>query len=345
MSRVLPTVLRETASSILTAKGAPRDIAELVAESLVEAEMKGVHSHGLIRLKPYLQSIQNRTLVPNARPKIKSERGAVVVLEGNKAFGQLVGTEAMRLAVERARLYGMGCTGARRLHHSGVLEFITSRAAAAGVIGIAFNNTEPLMVPPGGKTKTVGNNPFSISVPSKSNPVTLDLALSVVARGKIREALFEGRSIEPGWAVDEDGNPTLDASKAMKGALLPLGSHKGYGIAFMIDVLAGILTSSATGPDIITWESDAGGQWTSGFIAMAIDPSFFVEEGEFRTGVSELVRKTKELQGGRKVYAPGEDRSEEYFRSSENGVLLSDKLVNELNEISRELALGIVLPV
>ncbi len=339
MERVGFVDLKRLCKSILIAAGAEDDIASLVSESLVEAEMCGVHSHGIIRLRPYIESIRNKNLIPNAKPEVVKDNRTVVILDGNRGFGQFVASVAMGLAVERAKLYGLACVGARNLHHSGMLEFITHKASSADMIGIAFNNTEPLMVPPGGNTKVVGNNPFSISVPSNSHPVALDMAQSVVARGKIREALFEGRNIEPNWAVDRDGNPTTDPSEAMEGALLPVGAHKGFGMAFIIDILAGVLTGSETGSDVITWEAQPDSRWQSGLVTIAINPSYFLDIDVFKGKISETVTKAKKAQRDRKIFVPGEDRRESYLEALKNGVPISDKSKNELKGLSNELGI------
>lgn len=227
--------------------------------------------------------------------------------------------------------------GAVRLHHTGMLEFVTERAARRGMIGVAMNNTEPLMVPVGGRRRAVGNNPLSVSVPSSAGPVTLDMALSVVALGKVREALFEGKEIGEGWAVDGEGRPTRDPKEAMLGSLLPVGGHKGFGLAFVVDVLAGALIGAAVGPDVKTWSTPGG--WNSGFLAISIDPAAFVGREELSAAVSRYVRRIKEIQGV-KVYVPGEDRAERAQESRRFGLRISSRLAENLVELARGTPTG-----
>ena len=323
-------------SSTLQAVGTEPEIANIVAESLVEAEAKGVGSHGLMRLGSYIESVKNGSVFPKSIPTLLREENAATIVDGHFGFGAYTGIFAIKKAVKIAETFGIGSVAVTNIHHTGMLSFISEKAAQNGMIGIVCNNGHAAIAPPGGKKKVIGSNPFSISIPTEDSPFTIDMAISVVSIGTVRKFLMEGKELEKSWAIDADGNPTTDPAKALNGSLLPFSGYKGFGVGLIVDILAGLLTGSMAGPDVITWNNE-GKHWTTGLFLVVIDPSRFIGREEFRKRVQEYLLTIRNSQGGITFNIPGEDRTSKFRESKLHGIILSDELYTSLNKVSSTL--------
>src|SRR6185437_6341977 len=210
--------------------------------------MRGIPSHGLMLVPMYAERIGAGSVTTATAGEVVTDLGAIAVLDAKNALGILTGDQAMALAVERARQFGIGAVAVRHAFHFGGAFRYVMAAADAGLVGIAAANTRPLIPAPGGAKAVIGNNPLAIGVPrAGAEPIVLDMALSESALGKIRIAAAEGREIPPTWATDASGVPTTDPQAAIAGLLLPAAGPKGYGLAFMVDVLTGVLSGGAFG--------------------------------------------------------------------------------------------------
>lgn len=331
--------LVEFAGAVLGATGIAADECDVIAASLVEANLRGVDSHGVLRLLQYAESIRGGRVQP--RPEVKVSRilpGSGLVDAGG-GYGFRPTRLAVDLAVELALEVGIGVVGVRDSHHFGMAALYAERAAAAGLIGIVTTNTGPVMAPVGVTTPLVGNNPIAISVPRRppADPLSLDMALSGTAFGRIRLAAAEGRPIPAGWAHDKHGRPTTDAAEALAAGLLaPMGGHKGYVLSVVVEVLTGILTGSRFGLASSAHDHGAGGV---GHLAIAIRPDMFVDGEAFLDAVEALVA---ELRGaptadGAEVLLPGElEQRTRRLRAAE-GVPLSAELVEQLDRLAESL--------
>jgi uncharacterized oxidoreductase len=245
--RVPATALRALATELLIAAGCGADEAEAIASSLVQTNLYGHDSHGIGLLPAYLRNLKAGLARAGQAPSVVTDAGALVSLDGNRGFGQVVGAAAMRIAIERAREHGVAIVGLANVHHLGRIGQWAEQCAEAGFASIHFVNvlSTPLVAPWGGIAARLSTNPFCVGVPHAPHPVVLDYATSAIAYGKLRAALEEGRRVRQGVLLDADGKPTDDPAVMIPerlGALLPFGEHKGYALAVMCELLGGALS-------------------------------------------------------------------------------------------------------
>lgn len=332
--------LKEVSMEILKGLNLPESEADLVAESLVRAEMRGVDTHGVRFLKLLSDRLANQMISIPTPLKVIREEGATALLDGGNGLGQVAAHRAMNMSIQKAREFGIGITLVRNTNHIGILAFYTQMAAEEGMVGILMCNSAPSMAPWGGVDPLFGTNPLSIAVPCDSKgSLILDMSSSVVARGKIRKAQRMKEPIPLGWALDETGAPTTDPDAALKGTLLPIGGPKGYGLALMVDILAGVLSGSQYGPNIKTFHEPLGPTGV-GVFTMAIHVERFMPLEEFKTLInsySELIRNSRKAKGVSRIYLPGEIEREKEEKSLLEGVDLHDSVVNELNNLLEEV--------
>lgn len=316
--------------------------ARLLADTLVQADLWGHQSHGVMRTFWYASRFRSGATRIDTSPEIVTDAGAICVLDGCNGIGQVVADAAMNQAVERAKAHGIGAVAVRNSGHFGTAMYFTRKAAHRGCIGILTTNASPAMAPWGGREKLIGTNPWSISAPAGKHPVMmLDIANSAVARGKLYLAKKDNKQIPPGWAIDADGRPTTDPAEGIIGNILPMAGHKGYAIATMIDVLSGILSGSSfsgavVGPYLRTGESGAG------HLALALDIESFRPLWEFERDMETLIARIKDsplAEGAEEIYYPGELEERAQRRHLEDGVRLPPDTLQELNLAAGELGL------
>jgi LDH2 family malate/lactate/ureidoglycolate dehydrogenase len=306
--------------------------------------MRGIPSHGVMLVPMYAGRIRAGSVTTATRAEVVTDFGAVCVLDAGNALGILTSDQAMALAVEKARRLGIGAVAVRRaFHFGGAFRYVQS-AARAGLIGIAAANTRPLMPAPGGARAVVGNNPLAIAVPrTGGDEVVLDMALSEAALGKIRLAAQEGRDIPSTWATDASGTPTTDPHAAVEGLLLPAAGPKGYGLAFMVDALTGVLSGGAFGAGVRGLYADAAAPNDCAHFFLAIDPAAFGDG--FADRLSELsaqVSGSPAAPGVDRVLLPGQLEAERHATASVHGVTVPDSVLTALRETAD--AVGAELP-
>jgi LDH2 family malate/lactate/ureidoglycolate dehydrogenase len=339
MPTVTPERLKDSVIEVLKGLGASEDEAPLVAESLVRAEMRGTDTHGLPYLKLLVERIEARMVSVPTRVAVLKDEGATALLDGGNGIGQVAGWKAMEISLRKAREFGIGSTLIRNTNNLGFFAFYTMHAAAQGFAGIAMGNANAAISPWGGAEAFFGTNPISIAVPGSPEPIALDMSSSLVARGKIRRAQRLGEKIPLGWALDESGAPTEDPGAALKGTLLPIGGPKGYGLAFMVDVLAGMLSGSAFGQDIKSFHQLMGPTGV-GALTLAINVERFMSLDQFRglmKGYVESIRASRKAKGTARVYLPGEIEAEKERSSRERGIELSPASVELVNHLLEKL--------
>lgn len=235
---------------ILTRMDASLEDAEIVADVTLDADLKGFTSHGLGRFPQYITGLGSGTIRTDTDIEIENETTSTALLNGNHRFGHVVAYYAMELAMEKAAETGIGMVGVHDSNHFGVAGYYSDMAIMQDLIGVVFANTEPAVAPIGGKEPIIGTNPIAIGIPSNKNYVSVDMATSATARGKLLEAMRKGEKISENVALDSEGNPTIDPQAALKGSILPFGAHKGYALAFMIEIIAGPLVRAAYGKGV-----------------------------------------------------------------------------------------------
>ncbi|WP_127125554.1 Ldh family oxidoreductase [Georgenia sp. SYP-B2076] len=321
-------------SSVFRASGFSAGAADVVAESLVESDMCGVASHGSMLLPMYVARLRSGSVTTRESAEVVSDFGAVAVLDGGHAFGQLTGRQAMELAVDKAHRFGIGAVAVRHAFHFGRAAAYAQLAAARGCIGLATSNTRPLMPAVGGAEPVVGNNPLAIAVPSGDGPgISLDMALSEVALGKIRLAEAEGRAIPDTWATDVDGVPTTDPTAAIAGMLLPTGGPKGFGLALVVDVLTGVLAGGAFGSGVQPLYKDPTVPNDCAHFFLAIDPARFGDGFEERAAaLAGEVTGSRPRPGVERILLPGQPEEERRERALSEGIALEGSVMDGILE-------------
>jgi LDH2 family malate/lactate/ureidoglycolate dehydrogenase len=296
-------------ASLFERAGVPAADSKVVAESLVQADLRGVDSHGVVRTDIYLRRLEAGMINTDGKMEVNSD-GPVTLLDGNNHFGAVVGTKALELTLDATKKFGNAVVGVKGSNHFGTCAFYLQQAIRQDVIMIVLSNASQTMPPTGGIRPFIGTNPFSIGIPAgKYNPFILDMATSVVARGKIIVAAQKGESIPEGWAVDKSGNPTTDAEAALEGSVLPLGGAKGYAISMFIDILCGVLTGAGFGKYVNNMYENWQEPQNVGHFFMAFDITRFMPIDQFKARVDRYFDEIKaepKAPGVNEILIPGE---------------------------------------
>ncbi|TDZ14239.1 L-sulfolactate dehydrogenase [Colletotrichum orbiculare MAFF 240422] len=304
-----PSEAEAFAKSLLVKSGLPEDDATLMAGCLVQADTRGVDTHGLARLQQYIERVQSGLVNAKANISITEKTPVAAHADGDNGFGFIVASKAMQDAIRRAETYGIGIVTAEHSNHFGMGATYVLQALEAGMISLVFTNSAKQMPPFGGKETLLGISPFAAGAPSRNEvPYVLDMAPSVVAKGKIRRAARRGEKIPLGWAYDRDGKPTEDAEEALNGSMAPIGGPKGSGIAILMDVMSGVLSGAAFGGDVGDQYKEARPQ-NVGHCFIAIKPDVFMSSEQFRARMDTLVRRVHGVtpaDGFGEVLFPGE---------------------------------------
>jgi LDH2 family malate/lactate/ureidoglycolate dehydrogenase len=341
--RVPASALVALVARMFASTGLAAAAAERVARGLVEADLEGLPSHGVMLVDMYIERIHSGSVSSQAAADIVSDRDAAIVLDAGHALGHLTGEQAMTLAVERAKHLGVAIVAVRHGFHFGTAGRYAQLAADAGCIGIAMCNTRPLMPAPGGAERVVGNNPLAIAVPCAGPvPIVLDMATSEAAMGKIRMADKAGRPIPDNWAAKTDGTPTTNAAEAIAGMLLPSGGPKGFGLAFTIDLICGLLSDGAIGDGVRPLYGDFSVPYDCSHTFLAIDVAHFCDLGVFRSRAAtaaEHVRSSRRAPGIDALFSPGEPEWQKRERSGDQ-VQITAPVAQMLARIASELGVS-----
>jgi LDH2 family malate/lactate/ureidoglycolate dehydrogenase len=346
MTHIVPERLTDFAAAVLAAESVPAADARLVARCLVQAELWGHPSHGMLRLGWYVARIRSGVVDPAAKPETLVDRGSLALLDGHEGLGHVVCAHAASEAVRRAGEHGVGLVGVRNSNHFGMAAHYTRMIAEQGCVGVVTTNGSPAMAPWGGKEKAVGANPWSIAAPAGRHGVTvMDIANVNAARGKIYAARERGATIPEGWALDAQGRPTTDPAAAIAGVILPMGGHKGYAISFMMDVLSGVLTggSFATG---VSGPQQAERRSGCGHLVLAVDVAAVADPGGFAERMEALIAEMKAVplaEGFEEIFYPGEIEDRNRARREREGIELPDKTVEALERLATETAVPLEL--
>ncbi|WP_456482068.1 Ldh family oxidoreductase [Methanopyrus sp.] len=335
--KIRPEELMDFVSEALHTVGVPREDARTAAEVIVEGDLRGFHSHGVLRLPGYIKGIEKGAIRPEARMEEVSRGSSVVLYDAAHSLGHVVGYRATLEAVELARKHGLGMVAVRNSSHYGIAGYYTTLVAERGFVGFTTCGTEPAVAPHGGSRPVLGTNPVSIAFPRRDGPpIVVDMATSVMARGKILQALREGKEIPRDWAVGPDGEPTTDPEEALEGALLPFGGHKGYALCLALEVLAGPVVGAAAGEDV-QGTTDPTVPCNKGDVFMALDLSTLVDEHEYYERLERLISQVK--SAGDDVLLPGEPEFRRRKRALREGIELPEGSVRAVREVAEELGL------
>lgn len=333
------TVTAESLSSIVAQMfatvGMPPADAEFMGRCLVDADLRGVHSHGTRYAVTYIRNIQKGQWNPTPNVRVVVDKAAIAVLDADRSAGHLASRRAMQLAIEKAKQYGTATVSVRNSSHCGALAFYTQMAADAGCIGFASTTAGRLMAPWGGVDKIIALNPLSWAAPTnKPWALDLDMATSVIAGSKLGMAIEKGERIPLGWALDADGKPTEDPAAALKGTLLPVGGPKGYGMSVVLDVLSGVLSGATFGKGL----GGPGG----GHVVQATDVEAFQPLEEFTTHMGELIDQIKQSQlapGSSGIFLPGEIEWGNKQTRLREGIPMTAGVMDEIEAVAGELGI------
>jgi len=335
--RFNPSRLSEFCVAALEKAGVPRENAEIVAHSLLAANLRGVDTHGITRLPIYVERLRAGLTNGRAQGVVSAETPTTAVYDGQDGLGQVVGTKAMQLAIAKAGSAGIGMVTAKNSTHYGTAAYYAMMALPKDMIGISLTNSPSLMAPWGGRKAFFGTNPLAIAVPAgEEQSFVLDMATSVVARGAIILAAKKGETIPISWGLNKDGEPTTSAKEANEGALLPLGGHKGFGLAMAIEVLTATLAGGPFGPHIGELYNNPTRTQGVGHFFGAIRIDRFRPAAEFKANMDAMIREVKAeplAKGFTKIMVAGEPEYLTEQERREKGVPLSDAVVNDLTKL------------
>jgi len=324
--------LKATVSNIFQGRGMNARDAGIMADSLVHANLRGTDSHGVMRVPHYVRRVDAGSINPRPATGIKRTGPSTAMIDGDHGFGHVTNWDAMGLAIDIARETGVGFVGVNHSNHCGALSFFAHRALEAGLIGVVFTQTDKGVVPFGGRLPFCGTNPLCFAIPAASGaPVVLDMATSTVAGGHIYKARMENKPIPPTWALDVEGKPTTDPHAAAYWT--PAAGAKGYGMGVIIDILTGILSGGAFGPDIPVMYGDYDKKRNLCHLVAAMDFTRFAGGNAFKEHVASMVtalHAAPAAEGFSQVLAPGEPEHRCAQERAKTGIPLDEAVWNEL---------------
>jgi LDH2 family malate/lactate/ureidoglycolate dehydrogenase len=353
--RVMSEPLKSFCVRIFETLDVDKEDATVVADNLVAADLRGIASHGVARLRRYVKGIKEGTILPRSRIRVEQETAATARIDGGGGLGQPISARAMKMAIEKAREAGAGFVTVRNSNHYGIAGYYAMMALEHDMIGISMTNSDVLVVPTFGRDSMLGTNPISVAAPAHDRrPFVLDMATSTVPRGKLEVYNRMEKSLPLGWATDEAGVPTEDASRVLNnlqnangGGLLPLGGagelfsgHKGFGLALMVDILSGVLSGAGYADNIYT--KGPSGQSRPAdvghfFGALRIDGFRPVED--FKQTMDDIInriRHTAKASGEERIFIHGEKEFEIQEERLRHGVILHPKVENDLKTLGNE---------
>jgi LDH2 family malate/lactate/ureidoglycolate dehydrogenase len=345
--RVDAGCLIEFGAAVYASAGVPEADARLLADTLVQADLWGHQSHGVLRLGWYLERIRNGVMKPITAPEFLVDAGAMALIDGHDGIGQVLTEFAAKDAIRRAKAHGIAAVGLRYSNHFGTCMYYTRMGALAGCVMLLASNGGPAMAPWGGRRKIIGTNPWSVAAPAgRHAPFLMDMANTGVARGKIYLARQQRERIPLGWALNAAGEPTTDPQEAIDGIILPMGGHKGYAIAMMVDVLSGVLTgsgflSAVHSPYKTAEKSNAG------HLLIALDIEAFQPLAQFGARMEQYISELKSVplaKGCDEVCYPGEIEARNDLRNREEGLKFPADTLADLARIAHATGLAGKLP-
>lgn len=335
-------------SRAFAAAGLPPDHADVVAGDLVRADLRGVDSHGVMRIPMYLERLRNGLVNPSPQVRVTRRTAAVASVDGDDAMGFIPAHMAMDEAIDLAQEAGIGLVGVRRSNHFGMSALYVLQALERGFVSLVSTNASPAIPMYGGRTPFLGASPLAAGVPGgEGPPFVMDMAMTVIARGKIRLAAQRGEPIPEGLALDRDGRPTTDAAEAFEGVCLPFGGVKGSVLATLMDLLSGVLTGAAYGGDVKNPYLDQSGPQDVGHLFFAIRPDLFLSLEDFGARMDDFHARVKDLppaDGFDEVLLPGEPERRCEERRRREGIPVTPDVTRDLRRVADDLDLAFPAP-
>lgn len=340
---VLPDTLREFAVRVFSSLGLPPKDAFIVADHMVEADLRGVYSHGMLLLKTYVKKLKAGVINPTPNIRIVRETPGTALVDGDNGAGHVVAARAMEIAIRKGKAVGISHVGVQGSNHFGTCAYWAAMALPHDMVGFASSvGVTNIIAPTGGLTPLLGNNPFGVAIPAdKEYPVVLDMALSVVARGKITHAMKSGTPIPDTWALNKWGDPTTNAKDAYEGLLQPVGGYKGYGMSFVIGALGAVLNGAAFLGDVMPFHSNLTKPQNAGHFFLTIDIKAFMDPSEFKAKMDEAIQTMHSLKlasGTERIYVPGEIEWLKRVERLSKGIPITSAVWHDVAAISQDLS-------
>lgn len=316
----------------LTEANVSEEHAEVVADVLIHADLRGVSSHGVLRTEHYVKRMKEGGMNPNPEFKIEDRGKTAALFDGDNGMGHVITKNAMDKAIDLAKKNGIGMVGIVNSSHCGALSYFAEQAAKEEVVSMVMTHTDSAVVPFGGSEPYFGTNPIAYGFPAKNHkPIVLDMATSNVALGKVLHARETGKSIPGNWGVDANGKSVTDPNLVKN--LLPIGGPKGYGLALTVDVFSGILTGSAFGTNISTMYGDYKNYRRLGHVILTVDPGLFIEKEEFLANIDQMIdelHNLKPAEGFNSVMVPGEPEQKKEEERRVSGIPVPESIYQYL---------------
>jgi LDH2 family malate/lactate/ureidoglycolate dehydrogenase len=343
--RVQAAALTAFIKRAFEAAGLPSSDADILAGLMVEADLRGSDTHGVIRLPLYLRRLKAGGVNPRPNIRIAREKPATALVDGDNGMGHLVMRFAAMTAIEKARHAGVGWVGARMSNHAGPAALYAMMPLAHDMIGLYLAVGSNNHLPPWGSTENLlGTNPIAIAIPAEEEPpIVLDMAPTVAAFGKVRLKMQRGEEMPVGWMIDRNGKPLTDPKHAEEGLLLPIGDYKGYGLSLIVGLLAGTLNGAAFGREVIDFVKEPGNATNTGHAIVAVSVEAFAPAAAFKRHVDAAIRTMRgaeRLPGVDRVWLPGEQSHQKRQDRSTNGIPMPTPLRNSLDTAARDLGIS-----
>ena len=341
--RINADKLRTLVAAIFERCGMSSDDARLLADTLVEADLCGIHSHGVLRVPEYVQKLTIKGVDPRGQPRIVRQFGACTVVDGGNSMGQIGMNFAMQEVIRGAEIHGIAAAGIRGSNHSGAMAYFASQALSHDMIGVATTNALPTMAPWGGAERILGINPLGVAIPAGAErPIVYDAAFSGSSHGKIRVYEQKGFTLPEGWALDSQGRPTTDPTVAIDGLLAPIGGFKGTGLALIMGVLSSMLSGAAYGLELGNMDDGPTAGLDGHFVA-AIKIEAFEDAARFKARVDKAIREIHDCRradGVERIYVAGEMEAERWDDYRQNGIPLNGVTLDDLRRTAQGVGLA-----
>ena len=328
--------LKKILTKIFINHGLSQNHANISSNALINAELVGAHTHGLARLKMYCDRINKKVINPKAKIKIKKISQSISQVDANSSIGFVAADIGIKEAIKNAKKTGIGLVGIKNSGHYGLSGYYAEQAVKKNLIVFCFTNAPPAIAPHGSKKKLFGTNPICFGSPTTSKiPFILDTSVSEINRGKIRVAAKTGKKIPVGVALDKFGKPTTDAKKALLGVQLPLGGFRGSGLAWMVDILSGVMTGANHGGKVKDPFDDFSGPQNVGHMFITIRPNLFV--GNFSQRIKENIKRVKRLpkiKGVKEILYPGQNKFKRFKKNLNKKIYISESIKKDLEYLN-----------
>ena len=335
--------MRRLIADAMMACGLPQDDADRVGELMVEADLTGADAHGIFRLPQYVRRLKGGAVNPRPNIEVVQKGPAVALVEGDNGMGHIVMSKAAEAAIDMARTTGVAWVGVRRSNHAGPAALYAEMPVPHGMVGIySVVASANHMAPWGGTSMLLGTNPLAIGIPGGDEPpLVLDIATTVVSYGTVKKHVMQEKPLPEGWMVNRrDGTPITDPKRTGEGILLPIGGHKGSGLALVLGILAGTLNNAAFGSEVVDFNADDTSETNTGHFILALDVERFMPRDVFasllKSQLDEL-RADTPMPGGDGVRMPGDSRAVRRLERARDGVPIPDPLRRQLNQLAADL--------